>query len=126
MDDGALDQLDALADHLDAGKGIEAFSYAPAATVEIMKKAPSNPLAKLPASIESPVDFNQLEKTYGFLQRAADCGWHLPTSIVRSLTGSTPRGRIWKRFGFEFTPATKHGSEIAWAVNLAAWDYRIK
>ena len=77
-------------------------------------------------TIESTsIDLDQLERVYSFLQQASEKGWHLPSSVIRSITGATPRGQVWKRYGFEFTPATRHGGERAWAVDHASWDFPI-
>lgn len=123
-------KLDALTDHLNQKRSLESFTYAPTATVEVMQPSTeitrSTPIdGALEPIIDMPMDLARLEQIYAFLQRAADSEWHLPTSVVRSITGATPRGRIWKRFGFEFTPATRHGGENAWAVSQAAWDFPV-
>lgn len=130
LDPGSIDaeglaKLDALAEHLAAGQSITSFNYAPVANVEVISKPAANSAALALPDPEMPFELNleDLDRIYTFLQRAADNGWHLPTSVIRSLTGATPRGRYWKRYGFEFTPATKHGSERAWAVAAASWDF---
>jgi len=69
------------------------------------------------------LSIERLEQTYGFLQRAVDNEWHLPTSVLVALTGQTPEGCYWKALGFEFLRATRHGEEIAWAVSRATWDF---
>jgi hypothetical protein len=71
------------------------------------------------------LSIERLEQTYGFLQRAVDNEWHLPTSVLTTLTGQTPEGCYWKALGFEFLRATRHGKEIAWAVSRATWDFPI-
>jgi hypothetical protein len=119
-----LAMLDALNAHLEDGKPISTFQYIPEASVEIVR-ADSGSLKQIAASSETipPIEFEALERVYGFLQKAADHGWHLPTSVIRGITGSTPRGASWKRFGFEFKPASKHGVEKAWSVEKASFDY---
>jgi hypothetical protein len=121
-----LDQLDAIAAHLATGKPLSSFTYTPTSTVEIVPAIDGSggALTKRPSD-ETLVemDLGQIERVYVFLERAAENEWHLPTSVIRQLTGSTPRGVSWKRFGFEFVPATRHGSERAWAVRKAAWDF---
>lgn len=121
-----LAMLDALNAHLEGGKPISTFQYIPEASVEIVKSERGGlQQIAVSADLTAPAEFENLERIYGFLQKAADNGWHLPTSVIRGITGATPRGRYWKRFGFEFTPATRHGSENAWAVAQASWDYPV-
>lgn len=123
---GELDQLDALAEHLAAGKPLNGFSYTPTSTVEVLPSAIVRDGALTRSSSEEvivEVDLAQIERVYEFLEKAAQSEWHLPTGVIRQLTGSTPRGASWKRFGFEFVPATRHGTERAWAVRKAAWDF---
>ena len=124
-----LDQLDALADHLEAGNAITSFSYTPTASVEVVD-APSKivrmakePIPEATQTVYIQTSIEDLEKLYRFLQEAADKQWHLPTSVVRSITGATPRGKRWKRYGFAFEAATKHGVEKAWAVSQSEWDF---
>lgn len=117
------DQLDAIAKHLARGESIRTFKYTPTTAVEIIPTTAA--IERVSQEPIVPVDLEALAKIYNFLQNAADKGWHLPTSVVRSITGATPRGTYWKRYGFEFTPATRHGSEKAWAVAQATWDWPI-
>ena len=126
-----IDKLDALNDHLDDGGSLVSFKFVPSANVEIISEttselAPINTSEAIQPMDLAPmaaVDFDQLLKVYEFLQRASDAGWHLPTAIVRSITGSTPRGQVWKRFGFQFEPATRHGAGRAWSVKPAENDF---
>ena len=125
-------KLDALAQHLDAGASIESFSYTPMADVQILepelaivRSTDSSELVEEPIPLGMELTLEDLEKVYAFLQRATDNEWHLPTSVIRSVTGATPKGKLWKRFGFEFIPATRHGAERAWAVQRASWDFPI-
>lgn len=120
-----LDRLDAIAEHLATGKPLSSFSYTPTSEVEVMVASETQSALTRSSSDEPFIEANldQLERIYGFLQKAADNGWHLPTSVIRSLTGATPKGRYWKRYGFEFLPATRHGGERAWAVSAATWDF---
>jgi hypothetical protein len=120
---GELEALDALNDHLQAGKGMSTFVFTPESQVEIVPVSSNQGLIAPSDVIPESLDFEQLERIYTFLQRAADNEWHLPTSVVRSITGATPKGRYWKRYGFEFVPATRHGVEKAWAVSQASWDF---
>lgn len=127
-----LDQLDALADHLEQGNKIASFSFTPSAAVEVMTTtselvapAPMEAVAEL-APMAMPSTMEHLEKIYTFLQKASDSDWHLPTSVIRSITGATPRGKRWKRYGFVFEPATRHGGERAWAVSQAEWDFPVE
>lgn len=127
-----LARLDALDQHLEKGGTLGNFQYTETAEVEIVTDNRSaivrNPTIESGEpeehSFSNPVDLEGLTRTYEFLQKATDNGWHLPTSVVRSITGGTPRGRSWKRFGFEFKAATRHGAERAWAVSLASWDFQ--
>lgn len=119
------EQLEAIAEHLESGESIRTFHFTPTSPVEIIPIEERSALAPA-APPAAPVDFETLSKIYGFLQKAADNEWHLPTSVIRSLTGATPKGKYWKRFGFEFTPASKHGIEKAWAVTSATWDFPIR
>ena len=129
--DEEIKKLDALDQHLEGGGSLLSFKYTPVAEVEIVSnesaivsQRPPDPETGPDVELPSQaLDLASLERIYEFLQRAVDNGWHLPTSVIRSLTGSTPRGRRWKRYGFEFEMATRHGSERAWAVSLAAWDF---
>jgi len=129
MDDEAVDRLDALNDHLAEKLPLNSFKYTPASKVEVLNsETVAIERSESPAPLEAPIefdDFEALERIYSFLQKASDNGWHLPTSTIRRVTGATPRGQLWKRFGFEFTPATKHGVEKAWAVQPASWDFPI-
>lgn len=128
IDEEAIDRLDSINQHLAEGQPLNSFKYTPAAQVTVIDEEVLTIEKSEPSSIAAPIeiqDFEALERIYAFLQKAADNEWHLPTSIVRGLTGSTPRGKCWKRFGFEFTPATKHGVEKAWAVQSASWDFPI-
>ena len=130
-----LDQLDALADHLEQGNKIASFSFTPSAAVEVMtttsELATPTPVREEAALTEyapmaMPSTMEHLEKIYTFLQKASDSDWHLPTSVIRSITGATPRGKRWKRYGFVFEPATRHGGERAWAVSQAEWDFPVE
>lgn len=129
--DEDLLKLDALDQHLEGGGSLLSFKYTPIAEVEvvtpesaIVSQRPPDPEPEPDFKIPSgAVDFDTLERIYEFLQKAVDNQWHLPTSVVRAITGATPRGKRWKRYGFEFEMATRHGSERAWAVRLAAWDF---
>jgi len=128
IDEEAIDRLDSINQHLAEGQPLNTFKYTPTAQVTVINEEVLSIEKSEPSNVPAPIefqDFEALERIYSFLQKASDNGWHLPTSIVRSLTGSTPRGRSWKRFGFEFTPATKHGVEKAWAVDAATWDFPI-
>ena len=128
--DDDLKVLDALDQHLESGGSLGTFQFTETAEVEVIEQA-ETAIVNKPRREPEPdfdvgpsfIDLNSLERIYEFLQKAVDNGWHLPTSVIRSLTGSTPRGRRWKRYGFEFEMATRHGSERAWAVSLAAWDF---
>jgi hypothetical protein len=119
LDKGGLDQLDALDEHLGQGKPLASFSYAPIAEVVVVPAERSIVRAGPEveeAGPEEMIDLSGLERLYGFLQKAVDQGWHLPTSVVRNLVGSSPRGRLWTRFGFAFVAASRHGAEKAWRV----------
>ena len=124
-------KLDALDRHLEGGGSLLSFKYTPVAEVEvistesaIVSQRPPDPEPEPDIEIPSAsLDLESLERIYEFLQKAVDHKWHLPTSVIRAITGSTPRGRRWKRYGFEFEMATRHGSERAWAVSLASWDF---
>ena len=126
-----IQRLDALDQHLQGGGSLLSFKYTPVAEVEvvstesaIVSQRPPAPEPEAEFDLPSPsLDLDRLERIYEFLQKAVDNQWHLPTSVIRSLTGATPRGRNWKRYGFEFEMATRHGAERAWAVNLASWDF---
>ena len=126
VDEEGIDKLDALDEHLRSGGQLGTFHFTPRATVEVMKRSGlvrrphTGPMAVIGGD---EVDLDQLERIYNFLEKAATNEWHLPTSAIKSLLGATPKGRIWKRFGFEFIPATKHGVEKAWAVRHAGWDF---
>ena len=143
IDKADLQKLDALDEHLDQGQPIATFSFTPTAEVEVVsstkksrstKKAEivpvttAEPLAIEPiqAPIPTLANLEQLEKIYTFLQKATDNNWHLPTSVIRSVIGAAPKGKRWKRFGFVFEPATRHGGERAWAVSQAEWDFPIE
>jgi hypothetical protein len=130
--DAELEALDALNDHLQAGKGMGTFTHTPEARVEIVPRE-SAKLDRRPAALAGtqpndpePTSFEALEKIYQFLDKACEREWHLPTSVIQGLTGARPKGTYWKRYGFEFTPATKHGLETAWAVRKASWDFTIR
>jgi len=106
------------------------FVFTPEATVEIVPRQDSpdqqhGPLAPAIASDLRPATFEDLERVYKFLDQASEREWHLPTSVIQGITGSRPKGRLWKRYGFEFVPATKHGLETAWAVQKASWDFTL-
>ena len=120
-----LQALDALNDHLQAGNGMGTFVFTPESQVEIIPASTAGAVALVESPLDVATDFQQLERIYDFLQRAADNEWHIPTSVIRQLTGATPKGSDWKRFGFEFIPATRHGTERAWAVQKASWDFPI-
>jgi hypothetical protein len=119
-------KLDALAQHLAAGATIESFSYTPVTEVQLVapgKKLINHAITPFEPPPELGLDLEHLERIYAFLQRASDNEWHLPTGVIRQLTGATPKGSVWKRFGFEFIPATRHGAERAWAIQKASWDF---
>ncbi len=129
ISDDDFDRLDALAEHLKEGNAITTFNYTPTASVEVVqttsKLVPTSkePTPDAPQAPSIQFGLRDLKEIYTFLQLASDQHWHLPSSVIRSVTGSTPKGKRWKRFGFAFEPATKHGTEKAWAVSQAEWDF---
>jgi hypothetical protein len=123
LDGAQIEVLDQLDQHLRKGRGLGDF-HSPFVKVEIESEpvaiVPTRPpVSPVPIQPSEPVAFDhllELGRLLEFLDRASSRGWKLPTSVVRQMLGSTPRGPVWSRFGFTFKPSGNHGSETAWAI----------
>lgn len=112
-----IEKLDALHQHLAAGQNLTSFHYVPSSPVTVVESSAPPALAPaLRGAYPQAPSLEYVERIYEFLQKAADAGWHLPASVIRNLIGAKPRGKVWRRYGFEFRPASRHGTEIAWSV----------
>ena len=61
-------------------------------------------------------EVEHLDRLLSFLTKAVRNSWCLPTSKVELLLGSTPRGGMFCRYGFTFTPERGQGRETFWRV----------
>ena len=125
-----LRQLDALHEHLAAGRHLQDFSTSaietrPLEEVDESTHAIDNtnaPLERLVNAAESltgalmDVAAADPISNWRRLQEAADNGWLLTTSQVRELAGATPHGQSWRRGSFVFRKRGKIGREAAWSV----------
>ncbi|WP_414755556.1 hypothetical protein [Anabaena sp. CCY 9910] len=116
--------LDELDKHINSGGTIENFARSP----EVL---PVDKLDKWEEPIQTPTvemllmliekivlhqpslpPLHQFEE----LEKAATNGWILPTSVVRSITGITPKGSNYERGDFIFIRSKKVGREAGWIV----------
>ena len=127
-----LHQLDALHEHLAAGRHLQDFSTSAIETSQLEEVDVSNssidntntnaPLERLVNAAESLtgalMDFASPDPISNWrrLQEATENGWLLTTSQVRELTGAKPHGQSWQRGSFVFRKTGKIGREASWSV----------
>lgn len=128
-----LDLLDRLDKHIRLGGAIADFPKTPEIdppTLQRIEQISDASKSRLDATdiiyglleiIGSQNRQESLLDKYRELEEIASHGWVIPTSAIRQITGTTPRGEAFFYGCFKFDRDRKVGREVGWKVSKATW-----
>ncbi|MFB2769807.1 hypothetical protein ACE1AT_11040 [Pelatocladus sp. BLCC-F211] len=121
--------LDELDKHINSGGTIDNFVKSPEIlSVDKMDKweePTETPTIEMLLALIEKILLHQLPlrsslAQFEELEKVANNGWILPTSVVRSITGIAPKGDNFSRGSFVFIRVGKVGREAGWIVKKTA------